>query len=191
MIQTAIIQSPQGANPSSQLPLAISSAVEVPALSSDFHVRVRVLTVALNPNDHKMMVHHPMPGNMTGCDFCGVVEVAGESSIHTPGTRVCGAVFPYKPDEPRSGAFAETVVADSRLLIRVPSTWTDLQGGALGGVGWSTACLAISHPEALGLEGLPSKPAETSTPILVYGGATATGTMACQLLKLLVLRGTS
>ncbi|KKY39952.1 putative zinc binding [Diaporthe ampelina] len=126
-----------------------------------------------------------MPGNIAGCDFCGTVEVAGDAATHSPGTRVCGAIFPYKPDEPRSGSFAEFLVADSRLLLRVPGTWDDLQGAALGGIGWSTVCQAISHPDALAPEGLPSSPSEgRSTPVLVYGGSTATGTMACQLLKL-------
>ena len=108
------------------------------------------------------------------------------------GARVCGTVFPYAADHAnggensRTGAFAEYVVADSRLLLRVPEDWTDLQGAALGGVGWSTVILAMSSPDALGLPGLPSKPAETRLPVLVYGGGTATGTMACQLLRLYV-----
>lgn len=181
--QTALVQSPPKELAGS-LPLSVSTTVEVPTISSDYHVLVRVLAVALNPNDHKMITHYPMPGNLAGCDFCGVVEATGPSSLQPTGTRVCGAVFPYKPDEPRSGAFAEWLVADSRLLLRVPHAWTDLEGAALGGVGWSTVCLAMSHPTALALVGRPSKPSEKKEPVLVYGGATATGTMACQLLKL-------
>lgn len=119
-----------------------------------------------------------------GCDFCGIVEAGGDKCKFKPGTRVSGAVFPYKPDEPLSGSFAEWLVADSRLLLNIPPGWDDLQGAALGGVGWSTVCLALSHPEALALEGLPSKPIEKPVPVLVYGGASATGTMATQCLKL-------
>lgn len=181
--QTALIQSSAEALAGS-LPLSVSTTVEVPTHPSDHHVLVRVLAVALNPNDHKMLTHYPMPGNLAGCDYCGVVVTAGASSLQPPGTRVCGAVFPYKPDEPRPGAFAEWLIADSRLLLRVPPAWTDLQGAALGGVGWSTVCLAMTHPEALALEGRPSKPSKKKEAVLVYGGATATGTMACQLLKL-------
>lgn len=183
--QTALIQCQNGHAQPGRLPLTTASDVVVPSLPSEYHVLIWVLTVALNPNDHKMIVHHSMPGNMAGCDFCGTVEIAGDSATHSPGTRVCGAIPPYKPDQPRSGSFAEFLVADSRLLLRVPGTWDDLQGAALGGVGWSTVCQAISHPEALALEGLPSSPSEgSSTPVLVYGAATATGTMACQLSKL-------
>lgn len=140
---------------------------------------------------------------MTGCDFCGIIVDSGPDAAADgfikPGTRVCGAVFPYgAPDdmgeELRSGAFSQWVVADTRLLLRVPDSWSDTEGAALGGVGWGTVGLAVSDPNALGLEGTPSRPAKVvddktgdREPVLIYGGATATGTMACQLLKLLVL----
>ncbi|KAM7189798.1 GroES (chaperonin 10)-like protein [Rhypophila sp. PSN 637] len=207
--QKALIQTPKpgsgsgssakdGGSGSGGLPLSISPA-PVPTLPSPNHVLIRVRAVALNPNDHKMLDNFPVPGNGAGCDFCGVVEELGssvDSAVFLPGkTRVCGAVFPYSanlaPEEAHRGigAFAEWIVADSRLLLRVPEAWSDLQGAALGGVGWSTLGLAISHPDALGLSGLPSSPAPVveasgkTRPVLVYGGGTATGTMACQLLK--------
>ncbi|RYP18464.1 hypothetical protein DL765_003918 [Monosporascus sp. GIB2] len=184
--QTAIVQSE--ASSSTSLPLTVSNTAPVPSLPSRFHVLVRVLAVALNPNDHKMITHFPMPGNIAGCDFCGVIEtVAAESgaALAFPmGTRVCGALFPYRPNDKHNGSFAQYVAADSRLLLKVPSYWSDLQAAALGGVGWSTLCLAFSDPEALSLQGTPSKPVEKKVPILVYGGATATGTLACQLLAL-------
>lgn len=197
-LQTAIIQSP--AESPEALPLAISSSVPVPELPSEHHVLVHVRAVALNPNDCKMVLNFPLLGNGAGCDFCGVVvqqsDVAGNGvknhvAIHQPGTRVCGTVFPYSGVDPenqhrRTGAFSEWVAADSRLLIQIPDDWSDLQGAALGAVGWSTVTLAMSHRNYLGLSGLPSHPAETRLPILVYGGGTATGTMACQLLKLYV-----
>jgi NADPH:quinone reductase-like Zn-dependent oxidoreductase len=68
----------------------------------------------------------------------------------------------------------------------VPAHWSDLRAAALGGIGWGTAGLALWQADALSLEGRPTRPliAAETTPVLVYGGATATGTMACQLLKL-------
>lgn len=206
-VQTAIIQS-HNASSSGLLPLAVSRFEPVPAVLSPYHVLVRVRAVALNPNDHKMVTHFPIPGNGTGCDFCGIVvsmdkakdvdavaDVQDPVPVHQPlqlGARVCGTAFPYSPcdrkdDQYRVGAFAEYVVTDSRLLLRVPDHWSDLQGAALGGVGWSTVGLAMSSPDALALPGLPSKPAENNRPVLVYGGGTATGTIACQLLNLYVL----
>lgn len=193
LTQTALVQS-QEASPGS-LPLTTSHTVPRPILPSAYHVLVRVLAVALNPNDYKMVVHFPMIGNAVGCDFCGIVEAVGTGVIqhdlhpsqitHPIGTRVCGATFPYKPDgDSHNGSFSEYVAADSRLLLKVPQDWSDLQGAALGGVGWSTVCLALTPPDALALQGFPSKPIDKSMPVLVYGGSTATGTLACQLLSL-------
>jgi NADPH:quinone reductase-like Zn-dependent oxidoreductase len=191
-LQTAIIQSGDvglgGQN------LTISHTVQIPALTSAHDVLVRVLTVALNPTDHKMPAHFPSAGNRVGCDFCGVVVQSGEEvrkDLTRARTRVCGGLFPYgRPqgdNEPDCGAFAQFVVADSRLLVRVPDTWSDLEGAVLGGIGWTTAALAMSDTDALALPGLPSAatPQPSSPiPVLVYGAATATGTMACQLLRL-------
>jgi len=185
--QTALIQLP------APKCLEISTFEPIPTLSSPHHILVRVLAVALNPNDYKMLDHFSVPGNGAGCDFCGVIQSMGDAvggSIEL-GTRVCGSVFPYSqptvdgPDG-HTGAFAEWLVADSRLILRVPDDWSDLQGAALGGVGWSTVGLAMSHPDAMDLTGLPSCPCDKMRPVLVYGGGTATGTMACQLLKLSV-----
>lgn len=156
---------------------------------------------ALNPTDHKFVAHFTQPGGLVGCDFCGIVVDVGSAVAAagriSPGDRVCGAVFPYDngndaDSEVRSGSFAQWLVADARVLLRVPELWSDLEGAALGGVGWGTVGLAMSGPDALNLPGLPSQPADIDEkvgdrePVLVYGGATATGTMGCQLLKLYV-----
>lgn len=181
--QTAVIQSKASPGPSG-LPLAITSSKPVPELSSPYHVVVRVLAVGLNPTDYKMITHFFMDGNTVGCDFCGIVESAGASALVSPGERICGADFPYRPDNKLNGAFAQYAVTDSRHVLRVPQEWSDTQAAALGAIGWCTACLAISDSEALNLKGMPSSPTEKPSPVLVYGGATATGLMAIQMLKL-------
>lgn len=179
--QTALVI--QQGSTGKELPLVVSHSTPVPSLASPYHVLVRVLAVALNPNDHKMMLHFPMEGNIGGCDFCGLVDVAGESSMHAVGSRVCGAAFPYKPGD-TGGSFAQYLAVDSRLLVRVPASWDDLQGAALGGVGWSTLSMAFSDSDALALAGTTDRPVEKRQPVLVYGAATATGSLACQLLIL-------
>jgi NADPH:quinone reductase-like Zn-dependent oxidoreductase len=192
-LQTAIIQTQNASPPSSHLPLAVSHAVPVPALPSPNHVLVRVLAVALNPTDFKMVTYFPQPdsGVPIGCDFCGVVEEGSESALSSfpKGTRVCGGLFPYGRKEEGalaiSGTFAQWVAADASQLLRLPDGWDDLQGAAIGGICWGTCVLGLfADPEALALQGRPSRPVEKRIPVLVYGGATATGTMACQLLKL-------
>ena len=125
-----------------------------------------------------------------GCDFCGIVVALpvadGGKMEHEHGlnARVCGAVYGYNAEDPCNGAFSEYLVADGRMLLRVPPTWTNLQGAALGGIGWGTVGLALWDPKALALTGRPSKPEQNKNAVLVYGGGTATGTMACQILQL-------
>ena len=159
---------------------------------SDFpsahHVLVRTLAVALNPTDHKMVTHFPAPGNMVGCDFCGVVEKSQngteETAAFPPGTRVCGGTFPYSKTGAHDGAFAQWLTVDCRVLLRVPESMDDLHGAALGGVGWVPAGAPFFDRAALALAGRPAQALDSQSPVLVYGGATASGTMACQLLKL-------
>jgi NADPH:quinone reductase-like Zn-dependent oxidoreductase len=186
LTQTALLQTNEAVS-SSTLALRLSTTVDIPGLPTPHHVLVRVLAVALNPTDHKMIFHFTVPGNQIGCDFCGVVEKVAhdaEKASLPVGTRVCGATFPYSQTNAESGAFAQYVAVDARLLLKVPRGMDDLHGAALGGVGWGTAGLAFYDHEALALDGTPSKPVTNKEPVLLYGGATASGTMACQLLKL-------
>ncbi|KAI1271326.1 GroES-like protein [Xylaria sp. FL0933] len=179
--QTAIIQS-KDISGDSGLPVAVAHNRPVPCLKTPFHVLVRVLAVGLIPADHKFVANFYMEDNATGVDFCGIIEEAGLQSLHAVGTRVAGGCFPYLPGNRDVGAFAEYTVADSRHLLRVPNSMTDLQAAALGHA-WSAAALAISDPDALNLSGFPSKPSNKGHMVLVYGGATATGILAIQMLK--------
>ena len=196
--QTAVVQAGSPVSSNGSLPLSISHSVPVPTLTSPDHVLVRVLAVALNPIDFKMVTYFPLldsRARVIGCDFCGIVEMGSKAAlaIAPPGTRVCGAQFPYGQAESNEdpaacgGSFAQWVVADVCTLLRVPESLNDLEGAAIGGICWGTCALALFiDADALALQGRPSKPTETKVPVVVYGGATATGTMACQLLKLSV-----
>ncbi|KAK8050314.1 lovastatin nonaketide synthase [Apiospora phragmitis] len=155
--QTAIVQSPGPLEPtSSSLALAISHTALVPTLPTDDHVLIRVLAVAHNPTDYKTSHYFPTPGQGVGSDFCGIVVNCGasvEDQHHiAPGMRVSGAVFPYSAIRDYShGAFSQWVVADGRLLVRVPEHWDDLQGAALGGggvVSTDSASLSIDYGAA-------------------------------------------
>ncbi|KAI0424001.1 putative alcohol dehydrogenase [Xylaria sp. FL1042] len=186
--QTAIIQDDYNPNSATGLPLSIAKDVPIPTLATAYDVLVRVLAVALNHCDYKMPTNFLAAGGSAGCDFCGMVVKAGPSAVCQQGTRVCGGLFPYGQYDGAAlrpqGSFAEFIAVDSRRLLRIPDAWSDLEGAALGAVGWGTVGLALSDPHALALDGFPSTPTAEPEPVLVYGAATATGTMACQLLKL-------
>ena len=184
--QTAVVQSKTSPTKSG-LPLAITNSKPVPELTSPYDVLIRVLAAGLNPTDYKMIQNFYMEGNTVGCDFSGIVVKAGSSSIVPIGTRVIGADFPYRPNNPLNGAFSQYALSDSRQTLKVAEGWSDTYAAGLGGIGWGTACLAISDPDALNLPGRPSKPVGKQIPVLVYGGATATGLVAIQMLKMSVL----
>lgn len=108
------------------------------------------------------------------------------------GDRVCGAVHGSNPIDPSTGAFADYVHTEGDLVLRVPDSVPWEQAAALGGIGHGTLALALWR--SLGLKGTPDLPLEGKKQaddgeeedgqyVLVYGGSTATGTMALQLLR--------
>lgn len=172
---------------SSKGPPVVVHTNPIPEITTPHEVLLRVSAVALNPTDYKIPEFHPAPGAIMGCDFMGTVIAAGSAveECRGIGTRLCGSVQGSNPDNRACGGFAQYVVADSRLLVKIPDSWSDLEGAALGGIGWATVALAVE--DSLGLGGRPSQPEPcrpdgNRVPVLVYGGATATGTIACQIL---------
>ncbi|KAK8038624.1 zinc-binding dehydrogenase family oxidoreductase [Apiospora rasikravindrae] len=149
---------------------------------------VKTVAVALNPADYKMGAAFPTPGAIIGMDFSGVIaqiHPATETGLQI-GDRVCGVVHGSNPGDPTNGAFAEYIRARADLLLRVPQSLSMEQAATLG-VGLMTNALSLWAEDALALESVPATPetpAERPLPVLVYGGSTATGTLATQLLRL-------
>lgn len=173
--QTAIVMRDDGK-------LGLSHMALVPPLRPDM-VLVRTRAVALNPTDHKMADNFSTPGAISGCDFAGDVVAIG-SNVTRPlsvGDRVAGGVYGSNPLDLTSGAFAQYVGATADILVRIPDGWSYEEAAAIGGAGPAT--IAIALYDSLGLKATPANPAEKPFPVLVYGGSTATGTMAIQILR--------
>lgn len=177
--------------------LTHSSSTALPALLSPTEILVRVGATALNPTDYKMPRLQPTPGAIAGCDFAGTVVAVGAHATATAtaaapatataellqiGDRVCGAVHGSNPLDGSNGAFAQYVRAEAGLVLKLPREMPLEAAAAIGGIGWGTLGLALWG--SLGLQGRPSRPVQKPIPVLVYGAATATGTMAVQLLRL-------
>lgn len=172
--------------------LHIVNDAAIPPLLPGFAL-VRTSAVALNPSDYKISKNFPLPGSYVGIDFAGtVVQVADDVDCVRPGTEVFGACFSFSPTHRMvNGAFAEYVRVRADLLARMPPpvqgqfSLTVLQAATLG-TALATCLLALWSPDALGLLGNPEEPiiSEKPIPVLIYGGSTATGTIAVQLLKL-------
>lgn len=159
--------------------VTVWDGASVPAMGPDqFYVRTEA--VAINPSDTKMRGPFVTPGGVLGTDYAGVVVAVGSAVRDVAiGDRVCGAQHAMKADAPERGSFCEYNLSAGRVWMRVPDSLTTEQAASFG-AGISTAGLAI---RALGLP-LPDAPVETPRIVLVYGGSTATGTIAMQLLRL-------
>jgi NADPH:quinone reductase-like Zn-dependent oxidoreductase len=178
-VQTAIIGLEDGN-------LAISSHALLPELEEDMII-VKNVAVALNPVDTKMTGNLVSQGAISGMDFAGIIVAIG-SKAQSPttvaiGDRVCGAVQGMHSLTPRVGAFAEYVGATGFVTLKIPDQFSFDQGASLGS-GIGTIGLALF--KSLEVPGYPTEPAAKPRHVLIYGGSTATGTMAIQLLKLYI-----
>lgn len=146
----------------------------------------RVHSVALSPYDAKIVDYSNTPGAVGGCDFAGVVVGVGEGVTRfKKGDRVLAVTFGLNASDKTAGAFAEYALATEDLSCHVPDSLSFAQASSMG-LGIATAGLALFQAPGLNLEMPRPKPADESTPsfVLVSGGATGTGTMATQLLKM-------
>ena len=96
------------------------------------------------------------------------------------GDRICGMCHGSNQLQIEDGAFAEYIVAKGDIQLHVPDDLT-FEDAATLGVGVLTIGQALY--QALKLP-LPAEAVETSVPILIYGGSTATGSLAIQSAKL-------
>jgi len=160
---------------------AVVEDAPVPALRDDY-VKVKTVAVALNPTDWKHIDFITDPGAYVGCDFSGVVVEIGKSVKKSvkEGDKIYGIVHGSNISNHEDGAFGEYLVVKDGTFAKVPEglSMTDV---ASFGVGITTCGQGLYL--ALGLP-LPTEPTKNPFPILIYGGATATGALAIQYAKL-------
>jgi aspyridone synthetase trans-acting enoyl reductase len=179
--------------------LAVAPDAALPALEPT-EVLVRVACISINQVDSKSADLSPTPGATSGTDFSGVVAALG-ADVDTDkwhiGDRVMGGIFGNNPLRRDNGAFAEYVAVPEKLLWHVPAAMDFATAAsmpaALATVGLSLfRYLEIPMPDANGLLKLASSGEDGTTKynptyVLIYGGGTATGAMAIQVLRLLGL----
>ncbi|KAK0612276.1 chaperonin 10-like protein [Bombardia bombarda] len=153
--------------------------VEIPAPRPG-SMLVRVHAVALNPRDAKIVDFSNATGSLGGCDFAGTVERVGEGVARfKEGDRVLAVTFGSDPFDKTQGAFAEYALAEEDISCHIPESFSFTQACSIG-LSMATAGLALFQAPGLEL----SMQGGTTEFVLVSGGATATGTMATQLLKM-------
>lgn len=153
----------------------------VPVLRPDY-IQVKTVAVALNPTDWKHIDFRASKGAINGCDYAGIVEAIGSEVQNglKVGDRVAGFIHGSNESNHDDGAFAEHVVAKSQLSTKIPDNLSFEAASTLG-CGITTVAQALYQSLELPW---PTQPSATPFPILIYGGSTATGTLAIQFAKL-------
>ncbi|KUJ09892.1 alcohol dehydrogenase GroES-like domain-containing protein [Mollisia scopiformis] len=142
-------------------------------------ILVRVHAVALNPRDGKMVDIGTATGSLAGCDSSGTVVTVGEGVTRfKEGDRILAVTFGSNTSDKTKGAFSEFAFADEDFSCHVPERLTFVQACSIG-LSVATAGLGLFQAPGLMLS-MEHGSGET---VLISGGATATGTMATQLLK--------
>ena len=95
------------------------------------------------------------------------------------GDRIAGFTHGVNSAEQEDGCFAEYCVAKGDVQMKIPDNVSDEEASTLG-VGISTVGQGLY--QSLGLP-LPGS-GDAGFPVLVYGGSTATGSLAIQYAKL-------
>ncbi|KAJ5306030.1 hypothetical protein PENANT_c047G00876 [Penicillium antarcticum] len=153
----------------------------IPQLRDDYMI-VKTVSVGLNPTDWKHIAFLSPPGVLTGCDYSGVVESVGKNVTKkfAKGDRVCGFAHGGNAVQPEDGTFAEYIAVKGNLQWKIPEHMSFQEAATLG-VGIATIGQALYQSLKLAL---PTEPIKDNTPILIYGGSAATGTLAIQFAKL-------
>jgi NADPH:quinone reductase-like Zn-dependent oxidoreductase len=152
-----------------------------PKLRDDYII-VEVAAVALNPTDVGHIDSIPCKGALLGCDYAGTVVEVGPAVKKDlkKGDRVAGFVHGANSEQHEDGAYAEYIAAKGDLQMKIPDN-ISFEEAATIGVGFITTGQGLY--QSLGLP-LPTEPAKEKFPLLIYGGSTATGTVAIQFAKL-------
>lgn len=163
-------------------------------------ILLRTDAVAINPSDTKMRGNFVVPQGILGGEFAGTVLAVGSQVTEdiSVGDRVCGAQNEMFAATPDRGAFGEFNVTRGSGWMKIPPSWTTEAAASLP-VGISTAGLAM-RLLGLPLPSLTGRNGDTKTPgsentsgdssvqdgemVLVYGGSTATATIAMQMMRL-------
>ncbi|KAI8592234.1 putative zinc-binding oxidoreductase ToxD [Geranomyces variabilis] len=163
----------------------VSRSAPIPALREGY-VLVEVKTIGLNPTDWKHVDFAGTPGTRLGCDYAGVVVDTGPNLAREfqEGDRIAGFAHGGNSDNKEDGAFAEYIVAKANVALHVPDEMSDEDAATLG-VGVTTCGQGLFQSLKLPLPDTKEARDESNKQtILIYGGSTATGTLAIQFAKL-------
>ncbi|KAI0914942.1 putative zinc-binding oxidoreductase ToxD [Ustulina deusta] len=168
---------------------AVLKPIPIPQLRDDY-ILVRTVAVALNPTDWTTLDAPGDNGTLVGCDYAGVVEEVGRAVTQDfkKGDRIAGFAHGGNDANPENGAFARVIAVKADMQVRIPDG-VSFEAACTVGVGFATAgyalykVLGLPFPDRVG--SIPDgNRGEKRNTVLIYGGSTATGTVAIRLAKL-------
>jgi NADPH:quinone reductase-like Zn-dependent oxidoreductase len=135
---------------------------------------------------HRKHIHYPVlstqvKGCTVGCDYMGTVIQVGPkvAKDFNPGDRIAGLTHGVNAVEKEDGCFAEYAVVKGDVQYKVPDNVSDEDASTLG-VGIMTVGQGLYQSLGLPLPGTE----KLSKSLLIYGGSTATGSLAIQFAQL-------
>ncbi|ETN43650.1 uncharacterized protein HMPREF1541_02809 [Cyphellophora europaea CBS 101466] len=145
---------------------------------------VKVKAAALNPTDWKHIFRGmASDGGLSGCDYAGVVVKVGDQVTKSfkEGDRVAGVAHGANASNINDGVFAEYAVVKGDVQVHIPDSLS-FESASTFPLGVSTVNQGL-YQKALGLN-LPTNPTAKNEYVLIYGGSSATGSLAIQFAKL-------
>ncbi|KAJ4386025.1 hypothetical protein N0V93_008916 [Gnomoniopsis smithogilvyi] len=110
----------------------VANDVEIPKVKPGTML-CRVMAVALNPADWKMIDFSATPGAIGGNDFAGeVVEVGDGVTRFQSGDRIFGMMFGLNPTNRLTGSFCQYAVATEDLACKIPDNMTCEEASTFG-----------------------------------------------------------
>ncbi|KAF4629053.1 hypothetical protein G7Y89_g9097 [Cudoniella acicularis] len=154
------------------------------------HLIVKITDVALNPTDwkHVARIQGAKPFSIVGCDYAGTVVSIGPEVTKSfkVGDKVFGVGHGSNQSESNDGVFAEYASVKADITMHVPAnsplSIEDLSSIPLGTITVGQAL--FQKGKGLGLLFMPGEDKGRGEWLLIYGGSTATGTLAIQFAKM-------
>jgi NADPH:quinone reductase-like Zn-dependent oxidoreductase len=187
---------------------AAVASIPIPRLRDDY-ILVKTIAVALNPTDWQTVDEIPKSETtrlLLGCDYAGIVVEAGKDVTKNfkKGDRIAGGAHGGEflglqlirmelmvnignDLEPEDGTFAEYIVVKGDVAIHIPDNISFEEAATLG-CGIFTNALGLYRYLELPLLTFPLEEKRSDgPPLLIYGGSSASGTLAIQFAKLLAI----
>ncbi|KAH6719123.1 putative zinc-binding oxidoreductase ToxD [Leptodontidium sp. MPI-SDFR-AT-0119] len=170
---------------------SIVASIPIPSVPDD-SILVKTVAVAVNPTDWQTLDEVPAPGfthSLLGVDAAGIVVEVGKgvTKDFKIGDRVAGFSHGGNDRNPVTGTFANYILMKGDISLHMPPNMT-FEDAATLPCGMATVGLGFYRHLELPLLTLPvaeEKSGGGDGPfILIYGGSSATGSLAIQFAKL-------